>query len=126
MAFKLTREEQDQQRDLAIELTSKLAILEQVTTVESPDQQEVSTAASMFQVILDDIESFRDSVASRLRDEYVEKSERWQESDKGVEVDYFISEWESADFITEIDILEPDITGLEEYISTLEDLPIGE
>lgn len=79
--------------------------------------------------------------ASEQTDEYSEKSERWQESDRGNAVSSFIDEWESAGSPPEeptYDVPDPedgypasgyllsDIDGydLESYGDTLEGLPL--
>ena len=57
-------------------------------------------------------EEFRESVASRLRNEWDSKSESWQEGDAGSSANEFVDAWESADFSDSIDI------------ATFEDLPV--
>lgn len=81
------------------------------------------------------------SFASEQADEYAEKSERWQESDRGNAVSSFIDEWESAGNPPEepsYEVLEPedgfpavgslllDVDGydLESYADVLTGLPL--
>jgi hypothetical protein len=124
MAFKLTRSEQNRRDELVSELQSHLSLLETAINQDPPDSKQISTNAALFVVSLEEAEQFREEVAERLREEFDERSEKWQESDKGDEVSSFIDEWESADFSDPgVDLMDPDISGLDEFADNLEALP---
>ena len=89
----------------------------------------------------DDVAEWAAAFASEQTDEYSEKSERWQESDRASAVSSFIDEWESAGNPPDeptLDVTDPedgypasgyllaDIDGydLESYADTLESLPL--
>jgi len=140
MAIKLTKKEVSERDDLAGNLRQAMedfesarevlrAFVEGDTTV--PADQTVAyndqitgaanEALAKLMVAIEEAENFRDALAIRLRDEYDEKSEKWQEGDKGSEADSFISEWESADFeIPDLDSTAP--LGTEYNESMADDL----
>lgn len=122
MAFKLTRLEQNRRDEIVADLRKQYTALEEALNQEPLDREKLVLAASIFVVATEDAETFREEVAERLREEYDERSEKWHEGDRGEEVDTFIDEWESADFICDMDILEPDLEGLEEHAENLENL----
>lgn len=124
MAFKLARAELNRRDEIIHDLRSKLELLEQALEQDPSIPDNISEAASIFTVVTSEAEDFRDEVASRLRDEYDEKSEKWREGDTGDEVNSFIEEWESADFSNcDLDLLDPEPEGLESYADDLENLP---
>jgi len=83
--------------DLLInELTSALAL--------------VNAAIEAHNVRVQDAAAFVNRVADGLRDEYDEKSERWQESDAGQQALAMVEAWEEADLnnVPLVAVLEPD------------------
>lgn len=127
MAFKLNKSELSRRdeilNDLRTRLDSLSALLDKPIPTEIPNK--VMEAAATFTVVLTEAEDFRDEVATRLRDEYDEKSEFWQDSDRGMNVYEMLEQWEGADFSDcGLDILNPELDGLEDYIEEFENLPI--
>jgi hypothetical protein len=71
--------------------------------------------------------NFVNGIAEPAREEYDNKSEKWQESEKGVEAGRWISEWEEINLEdADIDLPEPleEIDPLE-LAAEMEDLPDG-
>jgi hypothetical protein len=68
--------------------------------------------------------AFAETVHDRLRDEYDEKSERWQEGDAGQEASSLIDEWDNVDVsqVGEVQIVEPELEG-NEGADALSELP---
>lgn len=125
MAFKLTKKEISDREELVSILNEKCDAFEQVqadAVLGNATADDLSTALAAVVVAVSNAETFRDEVATRFRDEYNEKSEKWVESDKGNEVDGFISEWESVSF-DEPNLDEPLELELENYAEVLEELP---
>lgn len=98
-ANKLEASEVSQQDELVAAMNANIETQEKALADGVPfTNQSFMTIRALFGVLVTEAESFRDEVASRLREEWDEKSERWQESDRGQEVGDFIDSWESADF----------------------------
>lgn len=124
MSFKLTKAELSRRDEIVNDLRSHLEHLEQVLAVNSLVPDDISNAAASFQVVVSEAEEFRDEIATRLRDEWEDKSEKWQGSDVGEETEAFVDEWESADFSDcDLDLLDPEVDGLGDYADNLENLP---
>lgn len=128
MAFRLTRAEIKQRDELADKLDEaaealKSAVeafnarLEEVT-------QDVSSALETYNEAVAEARSFMEDVASERQLEWEDKSERWQEGERGQAAQEWISAWESdPPEDVEIDVPEgidePDLAHAE----ALRDLP---
>ena len=132
MAFKLTRTELSDRDQLIDKLRTKKQEFEEAqklpegcnTTEIAEEARKMNMQASIaeYMVDLDELREFRDRLVDRFNNEFDEKSERWQESDKASDVRSFIDEWENADFD------DPDLDNLlelelEEHDETLQALP---
>ena len=109
MAFRLTKAELTDRNEL---VKSLQRTQEAFATI--PDAEHLEE----FLVVLRETDEFRDSVASRLRDEFEEKSERWMESEKGDFAIEFIDQWENADFFD----VDTEALELEDYAEYLQNL----
>lgn len=135
MAFKLNKTQLRQKEDLTNQLREKAESAEELQSKKETTKDELAQSLAEFLVLLSEVESFRDEIATSFREDYDEKSEKWMESDKAGEVDEFISEWEEADFSEpdlsqflnkpEGDLSDPEQLGLEDYVTILEELPEG-
>jgi len=117
MAFQLSKIEHREKENLITSLRTTAEAFE----AAQESGEGIPERLAEFLVELSDAESFRDEIASRWRDEYDDKSEKWQEGDKGEAVNNLIEDWESADF-TEPDLSDPATLELEDYAQILEDL----
>jgi len=123
MAFKLNKTESKRKSELADTLTSKLMTFEEARASQTgKEDSTLSDALAEVLVALSETKEFVEEVASRMRDEYDEKSEKWQESDTASEIDEMINEWENADF-EEPDLTDPGSLEFDNYAETLEELP---
>lgn len=125
MAFKLNKDENQQHQQLIEDLRTTYEKIETLKKADPICITDLRLQIASYGVIVDETEDFRDTVASRLRSEFDDKSEKWQEGDKGSEVNEFITEWEDVTFETpEIPI---DVTEFEcdDFSETLEGLPTG-
>jgi len=114
MPLKLTKEESTRKstfEDLLRKATENL--------ISFPDDDTMEA----YNDVSSDLTSFLDEIASRLRDEYDEKSEKWQESDAAMEVDQLIENWESCsiDLIEDVDDVDED--SLNSTLDIFENLP---
>ena len=133
MAFRLTKAELTDRNELVKSLQRT-----QEAFATTPDAEHLEE----FLVVLRETDKFRDSVASRLRDEFEEKSERWMESEKGDFANEFIDqlalaadaqtaeiesidlakklvlEWENADF-SDVDTEALELEDYAEYLQNL-------
>jgi len=87
-----------------------LADLQRVTTA-------LEDATNDYNTVVDDIDTYVSSVRDRLQEEFDEKSEKWQEGDKGSAASTLIEEWSSMD----VGHVEVDLPIYE----ALENLPIA-
>lgn len=154
MAFKLNSQETKTRAALAEELRSLAADVEEAVEQFNSEAdalwsdlaaaieefnakraeafQGVESAINAYNEKLDEARGLRDDVAGRLEDEWSEKSEKWQESDKGEAASNMKTEWENADLddfeIEEIEEIEIDEPGELEapdltHADLLEELP---
>jgi hypothetical protein len=100
MAFKLSKEQLVARAALTPQLRDKaralnIAIAEFNRGVE-PLAQAVAEAQDAYNETLEAARSLADGVAGSAREHFEAKSERWQESDKGIEVRTWIEQWEMS------------------------------
>lgn len=86
--------------------------------------ESVIKAGDEYNNALSEIEGFRDAFVSDSQSEFDEKSERWQQSDRGSAAQDLIDAWECADFSpVELEELEPFELYDAAHLEDLEDLP---
>lgn len=95
MAFKLTKEEKIQRNEYVKELQRLEELIEDASKGEDPISQELITE---YETAINTASDFASEVESRLQEEFDDKSEKWQEGEKGEEASSFIEEWGGADF----------------------------
>jgi hypothetical protein len=127
MAFKLTKKEITERDECVSELQEKWAIVEEVKNRAQEDTNAAVASVNSaidYQAAVTTAETFRNEIADRLRSEYDEKSEKWQEGDAASTANDFISEWENnelGEFAT-VDDIELSVDEAE-HATTLEQLP---
>jgi len=128
MAFKLTKGERASLTDHIETLQEKLHAIREAEEARSMAlaslDETVQTAITDYNGALADAKTFVEETAERLRGEYDEKTERWQEGDKGSAANEFIEQWESVDMedIDESQTVAPDEI-VAEHQEGLEGLP---
>lgn len=86
--------------------------------------EEVNISVRSLGMATADLEKFIQSQAEDWRAEYDEKSEKWQEGDKGSAADSFIADWENTSLPTYDDLTLPDLELEEELdLDAVENLP---
>ena len=117
MAFKLSRTESNTREDLI----NRLRTTQEAFDAAKEAGEGIPERLAEFLVVLEETETFRDEIASKWRDEYDEKSEKWQEGDKADAANTLTEDWEQADF-SEPSLDDPSELELEDYAQILEDL----
>ena len=112
MAFKLTQREFEMRdgliAELEIEEAQVQAAIDKANAAILEILIEANGALTLYNEKLEVARDFIGDVAERLRGEYDDKSERWQESDGGVAADEMASAWEGLDFdMLDLLVVEP-------------------
>lgn len=128
MAFKLSKQDAERRaKEVADlnELKDKVnAAVETYNEKVTELKAAVQEAVDEYNGALAEARGFVEDVASQAQSEYDDKSERWQESEKGMSVAEWISEWESAE-LEDIELTFPDDLALDdiEHPDVIENLP---
>lgn len=127
--MKLTKQEQKDQARLAESLraaeTEVTVQFERLLEALQVAPGAVNSAIRTRNLIAKEAAAFAEGVHDRLREEFEEKSEGWQEGDVGQEASGLIEEWDSVDIgeVEEVQIVEPEIEGNEGAADALAELP---
>lgn len=125
--MKVTKQEQKEHAQLkeALSTHSKRVALEfdALLTTLTESTKSVNAAIKARNEVAKRVVAFAEQVAERLRDEFDEKSERWQESDAGQEALSLVEQWENinVDEIEEVKIVTPELEG--DASADFDDLP---
>lgn len=103
MAFRLTNKEEKERQALAAELGEKAEAL--------------TEARDNYNEVVERAIAFRDGVAERLQSDFDNKSEGWQEGDKGSAAQELISAWEELE-IEKVEFDDPEDEERLEEVST--------
>jgi phosphosulfolactate phosphohydrolase-like enzyme len=124
MALKLTKKESNQKHAFVTTLRNIETDVAALLTKGPAVIDVINARVEKYNECLEDATSFVEEIASRLRDEFDEKSEKWQESERGSEIGEFIYEWENVSLDTADKIDEADFTTYEfpSYSDDLENL----
>lgn len=102
MAFKLTKNEATTRDDFVARFEMASAELDQVreTTNEAIEALlgPLNEKITAYNVILAEAKEYAEEIAARFQTEFDDKSEKWQESEKGVAVSEMIESWTNLDF----------------------------
>jgi hypothetical protein len=129
MPFKLTKDQITERAALAADLRRQgdalAAAIVAFNTAFGPVAELLTGAAAAYNQSLGSARNFAYAIAEEARGEFDDKSERWQEGDKGTEADAWIQQWEDAS-LDDVDFEPPE--PMEEidpsaHAVTLEDLP---
>jgi hypothetical protein len=128
MAFKITKIEAKALAEHRIELARLRERIEDEFRALSAELREIALPLngliSEYNAALDRTKGFIDGVAEEHRDAYDEKSDRWQEGDRGQAALAFVEEWENVYLseIEEVEIVAPDEPEFGS-VDTLDSLP---
>jgi len=101
MAFKLTKNEEDQFARLKTALTAKHVELTTAINTYNEEMNDIveslQEALQEYNKYLGELRSFVETVAEEKRADFEDKSDDWKEGDTGSGVDAWLSSWESAE-----------------------------
>jgi hypothetical protein len=111
MAFKLSKAQSAERDALAADLRKKadalnIAIVAFNQAIE-PVSQAVGEALEGYNGILEKARDLASSITERAQEQFDAKSEKWQESDKGIEVRCWIEQWEMSFDDVDLELPEP-------------------
>ena len=100
MAFKLTKAEHHERALIVEKLTeAKTEVEEAIAAFNAKMEEawaEVSAKIETYNETVTAAAEFRDNIVEQRQGEWDDKSERWQEGDRGQSAQGWISEWEGA------------------------------
>lgn len=129
MAFSLTKEELatrtthiDKLRALATDIETAIKTAD--TAIEAA-LEAVQARINDYNAALAEAEPFVEGVAERLEAEYDEKSEKWQDSEKGQDARALVDEWQGGDWtaLSDLAALEIDVDD-RNHADALENLSV--
>ena len=111
MAFRLRKDQLAERDALAADLRKKaqalnIAIAAFNRAIE-PDSQAVGAALADYNGILEKARALASSITEPAQEQFDAKSEKWQESDKGIEVRSWIEQWEMSLDDVDLELPEP-------------------
>jgi hypothetical protein len=111
MAFKLSKAQLAERDALAADLRKKadalnIAIVAFNQAIE-PASQAVGEALEGYNGILEKARTLASSITEPAQEQFDAKSEKWQESDKGIEVRSWIEQWEMSLDDVDLELPEP-------------------
>jgi hypothetical protein len=118
MAFKLTKEEEVDRKRLAdnVKEAAELfgAAVDEANQAISDALDLVERGREGYAKAISEAQDFADNVGARLREEFDEKSETWQNGEAGTAAEEVVSSWESLsleepDEIEEFKLAEPTV-----------------
>lgn len=111
MAFKLTKAEAKQRFDLVAELeiagAAVATAIEAFNAAMTEAFKPVAEAVEAYNEKLEEAREFAEDIASSRRDEMANKSDRWQEGDRGQAAENWVSEWENIS-LDDLEFDQPD------------------
>lgn len=128
MAFRLSKDQAGQRDALANELGALRTKLEEAIVSYNAEVEKlkapVNAAVDAFNAKADEARNFAAEIASTAADEINNKSDKWQEGDKGQAAQAWTDEWENVE-LDDFEIAFPDeLEGtLPEHMEILNELP---
>lgn len=100
MPFKLDKKESKRRADLIERLQERESALEDAVNVFNTGLETLREALrsdiARYNEVISEARGFAEDIASQADSDFDEKSERWQEGDKGQAASQWRSEWENA------------------------------
>jgi len=128
MAFKLSKKEDAEREVLAAKLENAAQELEQkiadFNRMLWESNSILQEAIDAYNDVLDQAQSFVEEISEAAENEHAEKSESWQESDRGQAAYEWVEEWRNVelDYVI-IDMPDELSLHIEDNASILRDLP---
>lgn len=119
MPFKMTRAQLKERDAIMQELTEQGELLKSAVTEVNEALSNLGEIRDGYNAALEKAKEFVDGIAEEAQSEFDDKSEKWQEGERGDAVSSWIDELRNADLPEEIDLTvpedipEPDISHAE-------------
>ena len=132
MAFKLTRSEETRRDILADKLRDARMILDEAVAAQVAIIEDayaaINAALVPYNEIVEEARGFVEDIASERESEWDDKSERWQEGDRGEAAREWISQWQDAadceiETVDDLEVITPDWSPAD-VAEILDNLPI--
>lgn len=128
MAFKLSKEQLTERDALVTSLREKAEVLNAAIAafhqLVEPVSRAVREALDDYNSVLERARTLTDSIAATAQETFEAKSEKWQESDKGLRVRNWIEQWEMSLDDIDLELPEPLMEiDPDEQASALEEAP---
>lgn len=105
MAFKLSKAESGTKDDWAAKLRKAHQRMTEQAETAHDAVSDLNEAINEYNSLLGEVEAFRDERVQVWRDEYDDKSEKWQEGEKAEAASTLMEEWEGLD-LSEVEPVE--------------------
>lgn len=132
MAFKLTKQENNRRMLLRDNIRDARLVLDEViekqVAIMQNAQAALNAAIADYNELVDEAYGFVEDIHSEREGEYDDRSERWQEGERGEAAATWLSELEEVrDSLTGIEPVEFDLTmeELTDHSEILDDMPEG-
>lgn len=128
MGFKLTKDEAARKAELLLDLQAQYDKLEDAINTYRAEEallrEPVVNALDAYNELVDAARGFAEDVANRAETEYDEKSEKWQEGDRGEAAREWKDAWDNVN-LDEIEIEWPDELSVDDpgHATELDGLP---
>jgi hypothetical protein len=120
--MKLSKAQEAERNELRDRLTDVKNALDEKLVAANEAIGEANAALTEYNSVVAEMETFAEGIASEIEDFISEKSERWQEGERGQAVAAMLGEWQSADF-TQPDAYEELPEPEDDPADTLDGLP---
>jgi predicted nuclease with TOPRIM domain len=111
MAFKMTKAQLKERDGFSKGLNDAAEQVKEKVEAANAALAELRTAVEEYDAKLESAKEFVDAIATEAQDAYDEKSEKWQEGEKGDAVSSWIDELQSADIPDALEITIPEDIG---------------
>lgn len=108
MAFKMTKAQLKERDGLASGLKEAAAELKEKIEAANSALADVRTSVEEYNAKLESAKEFVEGIAEAAQEAYDEKSEKWQEGEKGDAASSWIDELQSADIPEELELTIPE------------------
>ncbi len=111
MAFKLSKQQLAARDALAVDLRKKAKVLNSTIVTYNqaiePLSEAIGKARDDYNELLEQARTLASSITEPAQDIFDAKSDKWQESDKGLQVRSWIEQWEVSLDDVDLDLAEP-------------------
>jgi len=128
MSLKLSKDERERKNALEVKLRDTMQALADAIETYNGEVEKlrapVETALDAYNAVLTDVRGLAEDIATQASEDIADKSEKWQEGERGQAATEYQSTWENAVF-DDIEVTWPDELSIDEpsHADDLEQLP---